>query len=104
MDRETIEIAKRFAKRLRKFEPEKIILFGSRARGTHFKHSDFDFIIVSKKFKNMHFLERCVKVYEYWNEPYDLEAICYTPEEFEKKLKESTFIRKAVREGKEINV
>jgi hypothetical protein len=36
------------------FNPEKIILFGSRAKGDDWKRSDYDFIIVSSKFEGMH--------------------------------------------------
>ena len=49
MDREieiiekTIEILKKY------FSPSKIILFGSRAQGKHYRHADFDFAIDIKK-------------------------------------------------------
>lgn len=52
MDRETAEIARKFARRLmNNYTIKKIILFGSRARGDHLKMSDFDFIIVSPDFE-----------------------------------------------------
>lgn len=100
MDRKTIEIARKFASKIKKdFNPETIILFGSRARGDHFKTSDFDFIIVSKKFRNIPFMQRCSKVYDYWSENVDIEAICYSPEEFKRKLKEHGIVRQAVKQG-----
>lgn len=101
MDRETVAIARRFAKNIKKmYKPEKIILFGSRARGDNFKTSDFDFIIVSKKFAGVPFMQRMPKLYDYWDESVDLEAICYTPDEFSRKAKEHGIVRKAVKEGR----
>jgi len=41
-----------------RFGPAVIILFGSRARGEELKHSDYDLIVVSRKFEGMPFLER----------------------------------------------
>lgn len=103
MDRETAELAKKFASKLRKgIAPEKIILFGSRARGDNFKSSDFDFIIVSKKFEGVPFMERLPQIYDYWSGNVDIEAICYTPGEFERKLKQYGIVRKAAEEGVEI--
>lgn len=100
MDKETSKIAKKFLLRIkRKFEPEKVILFGSRARGDHFKGSDFDFIVVSKKFQGVPFLQRLSEIYDYWDAEFDIEAICYTPEEFGRKVKEHGMVRKAVKEG-----
>jgi predicted nucleotidyltransferase len=43
------EIKKRL---LSKFDIEKIIIFGSQARGTANKHSDVDLLIISKNVKN----------------------------------------------------
>ncbi len=100
MDRETAKIAKRFAKKIGKaYAPEKILLFGSRARGDNFKKSDFDFIIVSRKFSNIPFFQRLSEMYDYWDESVDIEAICYTPEEFETKAKQRGIVRKAIEEG-----
>ena len=101
MDRKTSEIAKKFAKKVKKaWRAEKILLFGSRARGDNFKKSDFDFIVISKKFSDIPFMQR--QLYDYWEEDVDIEAICYTPEEFERKSKEHGIIRKAVKEGIEL--
>lgn len=103
MDRKTTAIAKRFAMRIKKvYAPEKIILFGSRAREDNFKTSDFDFIIVSKKFAGIPFMQRLPGMYDYWDENVDIEAICYTPEEFIRKSKEHGVVRKAIKEGIEL--
>ena len=103
MDKETAQIGKKFATKIKKaYSPEKIILFGSRARGDHFKNSDFDFIIVSKKFSKTKFLYRASGLYDYWNEPVDIEAFCYTPEEFERMRKIIGTVQNAVKEGIEL--
>lgn len=103
MDRETTTIAKRFAAHIKKvYKPEKIILFGSRAREDNFRTSDFDFIIVSKKFAGTPFMQRLPKMYDYWNEDVDIEPICYTPEEFTRKSREHGIVRKAIKEGIEL--
>jgi len=103
MDRETAKVAKKFAMKIRKaYSPEKIILFGSRARGDNFRTSDFDFIIVSKKFSKTPFMQRLPKIYDFWNENVDVEAICYTPDEFARKLKEHGIVRNAMKHGVEL--
>ncbi len=73
------------------FEPEIVLLFGSRARGDFLKKSDYDLIVVSKKFKGMHFLERIAKVYKFWNAKEHADVLCYTPEEFEDFSKRKPF-------------
>ncbi len=86
MDRETADIARKFIKRLiPQYTIQKIILFGSRARGDHLRMSDFDFIIVSPDFEGIHFIKRMAAIYEFWDEPYDIEPLCYTPEKMQKK-------------------
>ena len=103
MDQATTKIANKFASRIKKaYAPEQIILFGSRARGDHFKTSDFDFTIVSDKFRGTPFPERPSAMYDFWDEAVDLEAICYTPEEFANKLRQHGIVRTAAKEGIEL--
>ncbi len=103
MDRKTIQIAKKFAYKINKrYNPVKIILFGSRARGDYLKDSDYDFLIISKKFKNKDFIFRASELYDFWDEPVDIEPLCYTPEEFAKKKKQIGIVQQAVKEGIEI--
>lgn len=105
MDRETVTIVRRFVKKLMdNYNVKKVILFGSRARGDHLKMSDFDFIIVSPGFEGVHVLKRMSSIYEYWDEHYDIEPLCYTPEEFEEKKKEIGIVSEAVKEGVEITI
>ncbi|MFB6246320.1 MAG: nucleotidyltransferase domain-containing protein [Candidatus Pacearchaeota archaeon] len=83
----------------RKFSPEKILLFGSRARKDNLKNSDFDIIVISEKFEGMGFRERISKAYGMWDKKQDLDIICYTPKEFEKLKKRIGIVQKASKEG-----
>lgn len=81
------------------FNPELIILFGSRARDEHLKESDYDFIIVSKKFEGVHFLKRIEQVLLFWNLNQDVDILSYTPEEFRKKKNQIGIVSEALKEG-----
>jgi predicted nucleotidyltransferase len=83
----------------RKLKPEKIILFGSRARGEALEESDYDLIIVSRVFENKSMHERIVEVLRLHEGRIAIEPICLTPEEFERKSREICIVREAVREG-----
>ena len=97
-----IRVVKKFENELRgKYQIEKIIIFGSQARGEAKKDSDIDLIVVSKNIKNkMKFLSG---LYHEWHLnqkiDYPVDFLCYTPEEFEKKSKQITIVREAVKEG-----
>lgn len=93
-----------FARAVQKnFSPSRIILFGSRATGKAKKDSDYDFIIISPKFKKIDWEERSTKAYHLKrNIPAAMDIICYTPEEFEKKKKQLGIVQQAVKEGIEI--
>ena len=85
-----------------KFNIDKIILFGSRAKGTYTKNSDYDFILVSSDFKGIKFTDRISKIYPYWKYNNSIEPLCYTSKEFEKLKRQITIVREAVKEGIEI--
>ena len=102
MDQKTInkELGN-FIKKVRlELTPEKIILFGSKARGDDWKRSDYDFIIVSSKFRGMHWLKRISKVVGLWNIPVGIDVLPYTPEEFEDKKKYSSIVRSALKNSR----
>jgi len=98
MGRKGTEIDIFIARIKKKFNPEKIILFGSRARGEHLEGSDYDILVVSSKFKDIPFLKRMELIYELWDGD-RLDVICYTPDEFERKKKQICIVKKAVEEG-----
>lgn len=73
----------RLVERIREgYEPEKIILFGSLARGDTHEHSDIDLIIV--KDTDASYGER-VKALSPWirDVPVGADIVIYTPEEYE---------------------
>jgi predicted nucleotidyltransferase len=76
----------RFAQALREeIGAERVLLFGSRARGDEKGDSDYDLIVVSPKFAGVHLLRRGVRLRETWVRvggygPMDI--LCLTPDEF----------------------
>ena len=90
-----------FVKKVRaKYNIEKVIFFGSRARGDNLKHSDYDIIFVSNDFEGIFFSTRIAKMYEFWNHyPLDIEPLCYTPKEFNLMKQKTGIIKQAVKEG-----
>jgi len=79
--------------------PEKIILFGSRARGDALKNSDYDVIVVSNKFKDVPFPKRLMDIEEAYTGKEPIESLAYTPDEFERMKKQSYVVAAAVKEG-----
>lgn len=99
-DAQTIKLISGQLKFIRKkYNPEKIILFGSRARGDHLKESDIDLLIISKAFKGLDWRERIVGAFGRWDKKQMLEPICLTPWEFEKRRQQLGIIRQAAKEG-----
>jgi len=99
MDQRAVPIRDFLTKVTKEFDPELIVLFGSRARGDELKKSDFDILVVSQKFEGVHFLERIFMLYKLWDYDYDLDILGYTPEEFRRKEKEIGLVRQAINEG-----
>lgn len=100
---QNLRIVRGFKKRLEKIGVERVILFGSRARGTFHAGSDFDILVVSKKFAGTPWYKRPIKVYDKWRKDYPAEFLCYTPEEFErKKAHKWGIVHEAVKTGVEI--
>ena len=95
-----IKELKDFKENLKKdFPDEKIILFGSRALGREGPDSDVDLIIVSKKFREMNFIKRASRMYDYWNLNYPVDFLCYTPDEFTALKKRISIVSEAMKEG-----
>ncbi len=83
----------------KKVKVEQIILFGSRARGTAKKTSDIDLLIISKDFEKIKSFKRAQSLYLLWNQPYDIDLICLTPQELNKKQHEIGLVQDALKEG-----
>lgn len=85
---------------LKKYDPEKIILFGSHAWGTPNENSDLDFFIIkeSDKPRNKLFRELydCLTIY-----PCPMDFIIMTPKQIEqRKLIGDLFIKEVLEKGK----
>ena len=94
---------KKLLKKIQKeYEVRKMLLFGSRARGDYFLDSDVDIIIISPQFEGVFFTQRMANISEKWEGKVDIEPLCYTPEEFERKKKQIGIVKQAVKEGIEI--
>jgi hypothetical protein len=92
--REKLELIKR------EYTPEHLIVFGSRAEGRAQEQSDIDLIVVSDKFTNTRFVNRMGQFLIRVRPHVHVDAICYTPEEFEIMLhKQTSFVRNAVANG-----
>jgi predicted nucleotidyltransferase len=67
---------------LKDYEPERIILFGSHARGDADEHSDYDIVVIKRTQRS--FLERLQDMVPFlvaFDRP--AEILVYTPDEFE---------------------
>lgn len=92
------ELKKAIVSSYKKINPVKIILFGSWCREEEDKYSDVDIIVIYETKKR--FLDRLKELYLMWDIPIAFDILAYTPEEFEKMLKEKNpFINKINREG-----
>jgi len=77
-------------------EVERVILFGSYARGRRDLFTDLDVLVLMRT--ELGFLERTKYLYRMLDLPVDADILCYLPEEFE-RLKERPFLRRALQEG-----
>ena len=77
--------------------PEKVLLFGSRAKGNSNSSSDIDIIIVSRLFYDIHPLKRMTLVLKKIKFPKHIDILCYTPEEFEKIKETSAIVQDAIK-------
>ena len=88
-------------KELMPYKPQKIILFGSTARGDLNEGSDLDIVIIKDTKKR--FLDRIADVLSFYQGKKGLDVLVYTPDEFEKMKEEGNpFIRQVLSEGKVI--
>lgn len=77
---------------------DKVILFGSAARGDGDADSDIDLIVVKRTGKDS--FERRSEVRETLNPRLDTDILVYTPREFDGLIRTRSFVRLAVGEGK----
>ena len=92
------EIEEAAVRSFRRFNPERILLFGSRARGDDDPESDVDLLVVYQTPKR--FLARLEELYLAWELPVAVDILAYTPEEFARLLRERAFVQDIAAEGK----
>ena len=94
------EIASITAQLIEKYKPEKIILFGSAARGDATCDSDADFLII-KKYTPHKGRDRIIEVSRLIDRNIPADFLVYRPEEFDKRLAMGDpFLEMIVAEGK----
>jgi predicted nucleotidyltransferase len=94
-------LIRRLVRQLRPYRPEKIILFGSCARGDHHGLSDVDLLVVKRTRKR--FLERIDDVMALCDVSMPVEPLVYTPDEIRAAVtEERPFIARALAEGRVI--
>ncbi len=94
------EVLEEIVNRIKKSEDvEKIILFGSTARGEMDEYSDID-IVVIKETKER-FIRRILDIESFADLPVHVDVFVYTPSEFATMLGEGNpFVERIIREGK----
>ena len=75
------------------FKPEKVMLFGSRTRGSADEASDIDVIMVSSYFTAIPFLKRMPLVLRKVPFPKHVDYLCYTRQEYDRMKGESSLVR-----------
>jgi len=76
-----------------KYDPEKIILFGSLASGKK-DAKDIDLLIIKKTNKN--YFDRLIEVVTLCEYDVPVDFLIYTPEEIEDEIKNNLFLRKEI--------
>ncbi|MCK4761822.1 MAG: nucleotidyltransferase domain-containing protein [Candidatus Aminicenantes bacterium] len=84
------------------FEPERVIVFGSRITGQAREESDIDIVIISDFFENIPFLKRMPLVLRKRRFTKHVDYICYTPAEFQRLKTRSTLLMEALENGKRV--
>lgn len=92
-----MEAIRAFAADVRsRFRVDRIVLFGSAARGSMHEGSDIDLIVIGDFTERFH--KRTAALLDLTDLP--VEPLCYTPEEFERFVEEKNlFILQALLEG-----
>lgn len=85
---------------IRKYHPEKIVLFGSAARDEFEEGSDLDFFIIKQTRLPRH--RRPLEIYRFLDDrDLPIDFIIYTPQEFKQRLSLGDFfVKRILKEGK----
>lgn len=102
-DRPEQERARREAEevvaRRRRYRPQLVLVFGSRARGEALAESGLDLLVVSDRFRGMPFLEQASTLLADLDLPFAADVLCYTPEELARKRREHGIVSLALEGG-----
>ncbi len=94
-------IIRKVVNQLMAYDPERIILFGSAARGDADTQSDIDLVIVKQTSKR--FVQRLVEAASFIRENVSVDLFVYTPEELEAMAEEGNpLIERALAEGRTV--
>ena len=94
------EIRNITAQIIEKYKPDKVILFGSAARGEITKDSDVDFLIIKRE-TPLYGADRIRELSRVIDRNIPVDFLIYRPEEFDKRLKMGDpFLKTIVKEGK----
>ena len=94
-----IPVIRRYARQVvKRFKPEKIILFGSYAYGTPHKDSDVDLLVVMPARNE---IDQSIQIRWALPAPFPMDLLVRTPKNLEWRLKEGDwFLREVVSQGK----
>src|ERR1700719_392894 len=94
-----MRLIRRFAREVaQRFEPEKIILFGSHAYGTPHADSDVDILVIMPA-RNQ--IDQAVRIDRALDPPFPLDLIVRTPRNLKWRLDEGdSFLREVITRGK----
>jgi predicted nucleotidyltransferase len=85
---------------IEKYKPEKIVLFGSAARGKQDLDSDVDLLIIKKQ-TPLYGADRIRELSRIIERNLPLDLLIYRPEEFEKRVQMGDpFLKSVLKEGK----
>jgi predicted nucleotidyltransferase len=88
----------RVLEQLKGYDPEKVILFGSAARGDTDEYSDIDLIVIKETGRR--FVQRLIDVTEFLPRDLAIDAFVYTPKEFDRMVEaENPLIEQALKDG-----
>jgi predicted nucleotidyltransferase len=65
----------------RRYAPDLVLLFGSRARNQALRDNDYDILIVSSSFEGVRLTDRMTDIYRLWSLGDGLDCLCLTPKE-----------------------
>jgi predicted nucleotidyltransferase len=83
---------------LEEYDPQRVIVFGSWARGDEDEYSDLDLVIIKETQER--FLDRLEKVYELVKPTFAMDVLVYTPQELQEMREgDNPFIEMVLREG-----